>query len=94
MKTILNRNIFKLGVPCLLIVLSLIPSAIIRQVVFGLLGFPFAYFINRPPFVYNDMPFITQIGALTVALIWSVIFYSTASIIGWVLKRKEKNENG
>jgi hypothetical protein len=66
--------------PAGLVFLSLLPIQEFRQMLFGLLGLPFAYTTGLP-FAYSDKPwFVSYPGGICIALFWSIflliIFYA------------------
>lgn len=63
-----------------LLAMALIPLPIIRQLFFGILGWPFSRIIWVPPFVFRDKGFLTFYGAVLIACIWAVLIFLFVSL--------------
>jgi hypothetical protein len=51
--------------------LSLVPSILIRNLLFGALATPYIWIVGHPPFPYHDKPwYVSPAGALATAIAW------------------------
>jgi hypothetical protein len=77
----LHPTLGKIVIPILLVGLAFIPSFGLRQTVFGILGFPFAYTFGLP-FPYTDKPFfVSPRGAIVIAVFWALLIYIVTSFL-------------
>ena len=66
----------KVAAPIALVILSLVPSILIRNFLFGVLVLPYSLVVGHPPFPYRDKPWYpSPAGALATAVVWAVIIY-------------------
>src|ERR1043166_1592538 len=70
---IFKPTLGKLAFPLVLLLLSLIPSALVRVIVFETLAWPFGRLLD--PFRTQDLHFLNPYGAVIVALIWGFAIY-------------------
>lgn len=90
----ITKKTLKLSPPILLVALAINPNTIIQMVLFTMLSLPFRYFLNEAPYIHKDERYIylTTTGVITVALIWSAIYYG-ALLIHWIIIRKKQQTN-
>lgn len=69
-----RSTLAKLAPPILLVALAFVPNFALRQILFGILGLPFAYTIGLP-FPYTDKPFfVSPGGAIAISIFWAAIY--------------------
>jgi hypothetical protein len=73
--------------------LSLMPSILIRNLLFGALATPYIWIVGHLPFPYHDKPwFVSPAGALATAIAWVAIIY-TAHCLFAAKKGKQANKS-
>ena len=79
-------------VSAILILLSFLPTPIVRMTLFAVLGLPFSYTIGLP-FPYSDKPwFVSPAGAIVIAITWSFIIYLATCIVRFFSKKENTAE--
>jgi hypothetical protein len=90
MKEAFKPSVVKIALPVALIALSLLPSILIRNLVFGVLAMPYVWFLGNPPFPYHDKPwYVSPAGALATGCVWAVLLYVGISV-GAHFRQKRK----
>jgi hypothetical protein len=79
-------TLLKLALPLVILIGSIFPSFFIRQVVYGALAWPLGKLLAQPPFRFAEKPFLTVFGSITVGLVWAVLIYVIACLIGKATK--------
>lgn len=76
MRRLLAPTIGATAVPIGLVVLSLMPSVILRMSLFAILAYPHVWIAGHPPFPYHDKPwYVSPQGAVVIAIEWAVAIY-------------------
>jgi hypothetical protein len=70
----------KLLGPLILVILALVPSGLIRVILFETLAWPFGKLLDA--FRTQDVHFLNASGAVIVALILGAIIYVVSSMLG------------